>query len=257
MDNAQLSQSSVAGASVIQSNVENSVDDKQPTDAESATSSSIVQQQQDTLAVQQDAAVASGPQQTPSNVIPPQTPQQQQPLPQSQQQLPSQSIPAYDAQNVQLLKEANSQYQYQINSRYEEKTRPIYGANAGGVSNLAYNAPIVYTYNPSLQAYPYYKENAQYNQYQELGNGQRRAETSLFTNEDGVQAQYENQDQSSYVHQRSQSYSEYGRGEQSPNHDTFAYKRVYHWKFSVNFGDNRSTTHSLGIKSKLNISILM
>lgn len=194
-DNAQLVQTHV---NVQQSNIEaNNVDKSQP-DPESATASIAVQQE--VLAVNQDAP--SSPPQANGIPLPPQS---QQPVP--------------DSQTVQLLKEANAQYQYQINSRYEEKTRPVYGNEP---VNSKYAVP-VYPYG-LLPGYPYYKENSQ---YQELGNGQRRADTTLLMN-DGVKAQIENQDQSSYTHQRSQSYSEYGKGEMSPDYNTYAYKRTYY-----------------------------
>lgn len=127
---------------------------------------------------------------------------------------------ALDPQTVQLLREANAQYQYQINSRYEEKTRPVYGESAGRYDSQSY--PYFF-----VARYPYYKENTQ---YQELGNGQRRTETNSLVNEDSnnVKAQLENQDQSSYTQRRSQSYLEYGKGEMSPDYNTYAYKRTYY-----------------------------
>ncbi len=199
-ENAQLVQTNVN----VQSNVDGSNNaDKVPAETETATASIAVQQ--DVHAVQQQNVPQS--QQPPQpNLVPP---------PQSQQQLT-------DAQNVQLLKEANAQYQYQINSRYEEKTRPVYGNDVGNTQYVGQ----FYPYGP-VPGFPYYKEN---NQYQELGNGQRRAETNVLVNDaSGMKAQYENQDQSSYIHQRSQSYSEYGKGEHSPDYNTYTYKRTYYW----------------------------
>lgn len=176
---AQLVQTNVN----VQNNVDSSVNAEQP---ESVTSQIAVQQE--VLAVSQDAsAVPPSPPSVPSN------------------------LPPIDPQTVQLLKEANAQYQYQINSRYEEKTRPVYGE-----AGQQYNQ---YSHFPP-PAYPYYKENTQ---YQELGNGQRRAETVI---NDNVRAQYENQD--AYTRQRSQSYSEYGKGEVSPDYNTYSYKRMYY-----------------------------
>ena len=211
-------------------NVQNSVDSssssvvnsvvEQQQQPESATSSQIAVQQE-ILQVSQDASVAPS---LPSQ--PPSSPQ-------------SIAVVPVDPQSVQLLKEANAQYQYQINSRYEEKTRPIYGdvpqhqqylnhqqqqqqqqqlyANSQPHQNNMY-----FGFAPSASsgAYPYYKENVQ---YQELGNGQRRAETVVS---DNVRTQYENQD--AYNHQRSQSYSEYGKGELSPDYNTYSYKRTYY-----------------------------
>lgn len=167
--------------------------------------------------------------------------QEAQPSPPSPNEVPllqsqPQKLTLSDPQTVELLKEANAQYQYQINSRYEEKTRPIYGKeqasryekkippiyDRGAAPNWQHVLP-VYSYE-SLPGYPYYKEN---NQYQEQGNGLHRADTMTRIN-DGVKAQIENKDQSSYTHQRSQSYLEYGKGEASPDYNTYAYKRTYY-----------------------------
>lgn len=188
-------------AQLVQTNVNvqsNNVDspvvvDNKPYPEQPESVTSQIALQQEVISVNQDASVPPPP--------PPSSQPNAQPI---------------DPQNVQLLKEANAQYQYQINSRYEEKTRPIYGDAV--VSNTQYqNQP--YPYFP-MSAYPYYKENTQ---YQELGNGQRRAETIV---NDNVRTQFENQD--AYSHQRSQSYSEYGKGEVSPDYNTYSYKRMYY-----------------------------
>lgn len=208
-ENAQLVQTNL--------NVQNSVDatnaEKLQPDVESATSS--VNVQQEILSVNQDATQTQPIQPIISSQSQPQLQSQPQPQPQPQS-LSQQAI--LDARNIQLLKEANAQYQYQINSRYEEKTRPVYDNEP---VNSHYVGPYSYANFPPL---PYYKEN---NQYQELGNGQRRAETNLLIN-DGMKSQYENQDQSTYTHQRSQSFSEYGKGELSPDYNTYTYKRTYY-----------------------------
>lgn len=188
----------------------NSAADKPSPGADAEGDSSSVAIQQDVLTVQQ-----------------PEDGQQSQPAQPSQANVPPSvgqaSQPISNAANLQLLKEANSQYQYQINSRYEEKTRPVYGG-AGGEPPAPVVQYLLQTYPYMPAGYPYYKEN---NQYQELGNGQRRTETNVAHN-DGVRSQYENQDQSSYTHQRSQSYSEYGKGESSPEYNTYTYKRMYY-----------------------------
>lgn len=205
-DNTQLVQTNVNLQNVEQNNLEKS----QP-DLESPTSSAVIGAavQQEVVAVNQDAVPASA--QIKPNVVASLTPQ-------------SQPQPAVDPNNVQLLKEANAQYQYQINSRYEEKTRPVYSNDISSVnSQYPLPPPNGYQYS-SGPGYPVYNENSQ---YQELGNGQQRADTTIMFN-DGVKTQYENQDHSSYVHQRSQSFSEYGKGEVSPDYNTYAYKRTYY-----------------------------
>ncbi|XP_065214095.1 transcription factor SOX-9-like [Planococcus citri] len=202
-----------SSAQLVQSNVnlQNSVDSSvvSPVDQQPESVTSQIAVQQEILQVSQDAPV------------PPSSP------PSSPTQSNAQPVPVVpiDPQNVQLLKEANAQYQYQINSRYEEKTRPIYGdvspQHQQQYSNQPYQSTMYIGLPPSSAvAYPYYKENVQ---YQELGNGQRRAETVV---NDNVRAQYENQD--AYNHQRSQSYLEYGKGELSPDYNTYSYKRTYY-----------------------------
>ena len=191
----------------LQNAEQNNLEKSQP-DLESPVTSSVAAAvQQEVVAVNQDVPVS----QIKPNVAP---------LPPQSQ--PQQSI--VDLNNVQLLKEANAQYQYQINSRYEEKTRPVYSNDiAGNYSPQSQPSNYPYTTGP-IPGYPFYRENSQ---YQELGNGQRRADTTVMLN-DGVKTQYENQDQSSYTHQRSQSFSEYGKGEASPDYNTYAYKRTYY-----------------------------
>lgn len=209
-DNAQLVQTNVNVQNKVESN--NNGDKASPVLVDADNDASSVAIQQDVLSVQQKEDVPP-PQPQPPQPQQPNVPQP--PPPQSQQ-------PTVNAQNVQLLKEANAQYQYQINSRYEEKTRPVYNGEPVAVNAQQYVGQ-TYPY-AALPGYPYYKEN---NQYQELGNGQRRSESQVAVN-DGVKSQYENQDQSTYTHQRSQSYSEYGKGESSPEYNTYTYKRMYY-----------------------------
>lgn len=218
-DNAQLVQTNVN----VQNKVESSNNGDKPSaavvaDADGDASSVAIQQ--DVISVQQNEDVPP-PQPQPSQPQqpngPPSPPPPPSPLAAQSQQA------AVNAQNVQLLKEANAQYQYQINSRYEEKTRPIYNGEPAALQTQQYVGQ-TYPYAPVAGYPPYYKEN---NQYHELGNGQRRSETNVAVNE-GLRSQYENQDQSTYTHQRSQSYSEYGKGESSPEYNTYTYKRMYY-----------------------------
>lgn len=217
-DNAQLVQTNVN----VQNKVESSNNGDKPSaavvaDADGDASSVAIQQ--DVISVQQNEDVPP-PQPQPSQPQQPNGP----PSPPPPSPLAAQSQQAaVNAQNVQLLKEANAQYQYQINSRYEEKTRPIYNGEPAALQTQQYVGQ-TYPYAPVAGYPPYYKEN---NQYHELGNGQRRSETNVAVN-DGLRSQYENQDQSTYTHQRSQSYSEYGKGESSPEYNTYTYKRMYY-----------------------------
>lgn len=203
-ENAQLVQTNVNLQSAEQSNLEKSHPDPESPAVPSSVAAAV---QQEVVAVNQDVP---GVPQIKTNVASIQ--------PQLQ---PQQSI--VDLNNVQLLKEANAQYQYQINSRYEEKTRPVYSNDIAANSQQSQAGGYPYSAGP-ISTYPFYRENSQ---YQELGNGQRRADTTIMLN-DGVKTQYENQDQSSYTHQRSQSFSEYGKGEASPEYNTYAYKQTYY-----------------------------